>query len=570
MSFNVADEISRKILLSDIVRKDVAIELKGKEYVGHCPFHLEKTASFFINDEKGIFHCFGCGISGNIFNYVMRRDGITFHQALKKLADLAGIKISEPITSKYNELYRIFELATCFFESNKQVASSYITTRGINGCNQFRIGYAPSGDGLYRYLVHNGCNTAEIEASGLFSKKYTKHLCSRFQNRIIFPIFDNHDHVIAFGGRTIINKEPKYLNSPETAIFLKHKTLFAFNFAVKNVSKKHPFIVVEGYIDVITMHKYGFNTTVGTMGTALSVDHLNMLWKYSNEPIICMDGDKAGRKAMKRIAHLALRALSPGYSVRFCILPEGVDPDVLVKSENTGASFMHNLLAKSLSLSAFLWQEYVQEINNIENIPEKIALWETEIFKELDCIPDNTVKKLYKSEFSKNIYSYRHNNRTHTAITVKHENIISHQPSIDEYVLSYILVSKPNIIPSVIEKLLCVPFANKSLEKLWKSVAMSDDISNILKDSKNSELIASIIECGSKYYHLLDKLDDEILSDWLYIYEKTVSKQIEKVDLTSAMKEFRQVGTQTSWDRLRALKMYSLLKGRRKRVEQNT
>lgn len=558
-------QIKDRLILSDFIRKDVELTLKGREYVGNCPFHSEKTGSFFVSDEKCAFHCFGCGVSGDIFKYVMLRDGVTFPQALKKLADLVGIELIENKSKQKNAgIYKVLETATDFFEQNKSIVTEYMKKRELDDLtiyNTFHIGYAPNSNELYKYLINNGCKEADITKSGLFLEKYTNKFYPRFKERLIFPIYDRRNRVIAFGGRVVSNGEPKYLNSPETEIFLKRNTLYAYNIAYENVTDKKPFIVTEGYVDVITMHRYGFNTTVGTMGTALSTNHLAMLWKYSDEPIICMDGDDAGQKAMNRIARLALTALSPGKSLKFCLLPNSVDPDTFLKTE--GANAMHSLLSRPISLSDFLWEEYLKELYKTDRTPEKTALWENKIFKDLETIPDNTIRRLYKSKIRSSIYNLNHSKsqlvirKILNASAYKQLSVIERE-AMCEYVLSYILVMRPALVSSMIEKLSYITFSNKSLRSFWNFIVESDDPSDVIASDKFSRVVEEIRTTGSKFYQINEQSDEELLNDWIFIFDKIVSKPAEKKEQEIASKEFAKSGSEKSWERLKALKMYSI------------
>ncbi len=568
-------QIKERLLLSDFISKDVELTVKGREYVGNCPFHLEKTGSFFVSDEKCAFHCFGCGVSGDIFKYVMLRDGVTFLQALKKIADFAGIELLENANQQKNTgIYKILEIATRFFEQNKSAVNEYLKKRKLDDAkiyNTFHIGYIPNGNELYKHLIDNNCKKADIVKSELFLEKYTNKFYPRFRNRLMFPIYDIRNRVIAFGGRAIDDSNPKYLNSPETEIFLKHNTLYAYNIACKNVSNKKPFIVTEGYIDVVIMHKYGFNTTVGTMGTALSTQHLTMLWKYSDDPIICMDGDSAGQKAMNRIAHLALTMIFPGKSLKFCQLPDNADPDSFLKTN--GADAMNCLLSQSINLCDFLWKEYLKELCKTDRTPEKIALWESNIFKDLDTIPDNTVRRLYKAKFSSNIYNFnRHKKSQRFIFESLNANAykrlqVAERKNMCEYVLSYIIVMSPALINSVIEKLPCVFFNNKNLAEFWNFVIESEDPINAIASEKCINTVNEIKNIGNKFYRISDLSDENLLNDWLFLFDKIVSKPAEKTEQKTASEDFVKSGDKNAWERLKALKIYSISEKRGKNVK---
>ncbi len=546
----IINEIKSRLLLSDIIKKDIKLIKKGKEYIGNCPFHIEKTGSFFVSDEKCSFHCFGCGISGNIFKYIMIKDGITFYQALNKLAEIANIKLPEGHNTDYiksGNIYSILNIALEYYKHNINKVIDYCNNRGITNINDFHLGFSPNNNDLYDILVKNNFSKEDINKSGLFintdyskfgnQKNFQNIVYPRFRNKLMFPIFDNKNRVIAFGGRSIDGTEPKYLNSPETDVFHKHLVLFAFNIASKNVSNKNPFIVVEGYIDVVIMHQYGFKSTVGTMGTALSEDNLMTLWKYCDEPIICLDGDSAGYKAMVKIANIALSKLTPGKSLRFVIIPNNEDPDSYLMKY--GKESMEKLINNSLSLIDFIWDYFTKQFEILDKTPEKIALWEQEIYTTLDKISNDRIKLFYKQDIKNKIYNITKQlfYKTNSIIQRNNKYNINNIPVINNYnnehlnekLLIYIIIMKPSIIPTVIEDLFRIPFANASFNNIINSIA--DNIEDTCKTTeinldytkkKYSNIINSIINQCSKVYNIEKQTDEEIINYWYYLMERVL------------------------------------------------
>lgn len=562
---NIINEIKSRLLLSDIIKKDIKLIRKGKEYIGNCPFHVEKTASFFVSDEKCSFHCFGCGISGSIFTYIIKKEGLTFYQTLKKLAALANIQLPEKTNIEYvkdNSIYKILNIALEYYKHNINIAMDYCNNRGITNIKDFQLGFAPNNNELYKLLLKNNFTQENIDKSGLFlSNNYP-----RFRNRLMFPIFDNKNQVIAFGGRSIDGSDPKYLNSPETAIFHKHLILFAFNIASNNVSNKNPFIIVEGYMDVLTMHQFGFTSVIGTMGTSLSEEHLFNIWKYCDEPIICMDGDNAGYKAMVRTANIALSKLTPGKSLRFVIIPNNDDPDSYIRSY--GKDAMEQLINDNLSLIDFLWAYFVKEFLNDNKTPEKIALWEQEIYNTIDKISNDRIRTFYKNEIKNRIYCltkqlfYRK-----TLYRANNNDVVSEysNKNLNENLLLYILIMRPSIIQFVIEDLFRIPFSNNntSFNNIINSIANDAEISINKIKQKYSVVINDIIDQCSRIYKIDKQTDEELINYWYYLLDRVVLISQESNEIDNVYNECKIEINNNNWQRLKSLKMYLLLKRRK-------
>ncbi|KAB3533236.1 DNA primase [Alkaliphilus serpentinus] len=325
--------------ISNVISNYISIKASGANYKALCPFHREKTPSFMINPQKQIYKCFGCGEGGNVINFVMKIENIDFIEAVKLLAQRANIPLPEMNISEKDkqllqqrlELYDINREAARFFYLNLKKkgnnAKEYLKERGISQevMKSFGLGYAPhSWDDLLKYLKKAGYKEDRILLSGLIvPKKEKKEYYDRFRNRIIFPIFDARGNVIAFGGRVMDNSLPKYLNSPETPVFNKSDTLYALNIARKNITDNR-MILVEGYMDVIALHQYGFKNCVATLGTSLTKGHAIKLKKYCNEVIICFDGDEAGEKATLRSLEIFKEV---DLNSRVLIIPDELDPD---------------------------------------------------------------------------------------------------------------------------------------------------------------------------------------------------------------------------------------------------
>lgn len=371
-----------RLTLSTIIGRKVRVQRSGREFKACCPFHKEKTPSFYINDEKGFFHCFGCGAHGDAVGFLMRHDNLSFVEAVESLALEAGMEVPQQtpadiLKSKQEKsIYALLDDATKFFEEqlysdkHKEVLQ-YLLKRGlsIETISSFRIGYAPDDPQILRsYLKLRDYTDAQMVEAGVIklSQKGTEPY-SFFRDRVMFPVMDMRGRSIAFGGRILPDymrppernsdyKPPKYINSSDTSLFHKGRNLYAQQHAREH-AKDRAIVVVEGYMDVIALHQAGINTAVAPLGTAVTEDQLSLLWKITPHdikmPILCFDGDNAGYRAALRAAERALPMLKPNQSLQFCFLPEGEDPDSFITAR--GKNEFEQLLARSISLAEFLW-----------------------------------------------------------------------------------------------------------------------------------------------------------------------------------------------------------------------
>ena len=351
------DEIRDRVPISAVVGSRVSWDRKKTnasrgDYWACCPFHGEKTPSFHCEDRKGRYHCFGCGVTGDHFRFLTELDGMSFPEAVERIADMAGVPMpardeqAERRERERASLTDVMEMATAFFQDQLQSAAgararAYLRERGLTSATQqaFRLGYAPdSRNALKEFLASKGVEKAQIEACGLVVHGDDVPVSfDRFRDRIMFPIPDSRGRIIAFGGRALSPDVPaKYLNSPETELFHKGRVLYNFARARQAVQREGTVIAVEGYMDVIALAQAGFENVVAPLGTALTEDQLELLWRMTGEPVLCFDGDKAGMKAAWRAADLALPLIQAGRTARFALLPEGKDPDDLVKDGRRG------------------------------------------------------------------------------------------------------------------------------------------------------------------------------------------------------------------------------------------
>jgi DNA primase len=404
------DEIRARLPVSEVARQRVRLKKEGREWRGLSPFNAEKTPSFFVNDQKGFFHDFSSGKHGDAFKFVMETEGVSFPEAVERLAAMAGLPLPSPSPEqdarekKRASLTEVLELATQFFESQLAGkagahARTYLSGRQVDPALQkeFRLGYSPADRYALRdHLAGRGVDReAMIEAGLLVHGEDIAVPYDRFRERVIFPIADRSGRVIAFGGRALEKDvQAKYLNSPETPLFHKGQCLYNHHRARKAAHETGRVVVVEGYMDVIAMAGAGVAECVAPLGTALTPDQCELLWRMAEEPILCFDGDKAGRKAAYRAIDTALPLMSVGRSLRFALLPEGVDPDDLARS--SGSAGVADLLNGSLPFVDILWMRETE--GHVFDTPERRAALEQRLSASVQAIRDASLRRHYEQD----------------------------------------------------------------------------------------------------------------------------------------------------------------------------
>jgi DNA primase len=381
------DELRHRINIAELIGRKVRLTRRGRNHTGLCPFHTEKSPSFNVQEDKGFYHCFGCGVHGDAFTFVMETEGLSFREAVEKLAAEQGME--SPLKGQRSAkdekgasgrtLYEVMDLAAAWFEAQLAgpqgvAARDYLKSRGLDGAarTRFRLGFAPDGrTALIGHLSSMGVSLDEIVAAGLAGQpEGGGDPYDRFRARVMFPIFDVRGRCIAFGGRTLLPEgKPKYLNSPETPLFKKSAVLFNHQSARAAAAKGQPVIVAEGYVDVIALVMAGFEGAVAPLGTALTEDQVALLWRMADEPILCFDGDKAGQAAASRAIDRTLPELEPGKSLRFAILPGGQDPDDLIRAQ--GRDAMAWVLDAAKPLIDAVWERELHALD--PSTPERVA-----------------------------------------------------------------------------------------------------------------------------------------------------------------------------------------------------
>ena len=406
------DELRARLPVSEVVGRRVKLRKQGREFIGLSPFNKEKSPSFTVNDQKGFFHDFSSGKHGDIFGFVMETEGVQFPEAVERLAQMAGVplpKVSqedEQRDARRKTLHDVMELAAKYFEATLSgragaKARGYLADRGLDAATQvkFRLGYATNERfALKEHLGSHGIPVEDMVEAGLLVAGDDIPLpFDRFRDRVMFPITDLRGRVIAFGGRALDKDVPaKYLNSPETPLFHKGATLYNIATARQAAHDGAPVVAVEGYVDVIAMVTAGFAATVAPLGTALTEDQLALLWKMADEPVLCFDGDKAGIRAAYRAVELAMARLKPGKSLKFALLPEGQDPDDLVRS--AGREAVAEVIGAARPLAAMLWARETE--GHSFDTPERRAALEARVNEVTAAIADDFVRKYYRQDFS--------------------------------------------------------------------------------------------------------------------------------------------------------------------------
>lgn len=465
------EEIQQRITLSSVVREGVSLTKKGREYQGLCPFHNEKTPSFYVNDEKGFYHCFGCGAHGDTIGFMEAFYKLSFMEALQTLAQKCGLQVPKNLDTKtssappnhaYERLHKcLYEAAAFYYRKLTQDTQSkawhYVMSRGLSmdDIRNFGLGFAPAGPELEQHLKSKGFDNADlIDAGLLVDIEEERRTYLRFRDRLMFPIWDRKNQIIAFGGRSLGQDMPKYMNSPETLVFHKGKTLYGLNRALKTRNLQHGFFVCEGYMDVIRMHKVGLTQTVAPLGTAIAEEQFLLLWKYASQITLCFDGDSAGRLAAKRAVERALPYIGPERQVSILLLPQGEDPDSFL--QNQGLSAFQQL--KAFPMSQYMWEVATQDQSFAT--PETKVKIKNELLSLSAKIQDAQTRKAYEEFFltqmrQQNAPSLQSSRKTSFTANQSHTvpQVLFDHMSVLTQVLLKALITRPKILNEVLESL---------------------------------------------------------------------------------------------------------------------
>ena len=443
---NFTDELRARLSVVDVVGRVVPLTRKGQNYWGCCPFHNEKTPSFSVNEEKGFYHCFGCGEHGDIISFTMKHNNLDFKAAITELANMAGLKMPDYKPRDPNVVRRedaLFDIcgraaqtyAEKLFTPDGAHALDYVRRRGFSDdmIKKYRIGYAPKNN----IIANKFAESKFLIPSGL-CRRGDYGMYDFFRDKLMFPIFNAHGKIVAFSGRSLDGSEPKYINTTDTDIFHKRQTVFGLNFARDAIHRANRSIVVEGQIDAIKMQVNGFPETVAPLGTALTEDHIALLCKSNRNIIFCFDGDGAGQKAAARACNIVLPFIRDTSDVRFAFVSGGKDPDEILKSG--GADAMRKIIDEAVALTDFLWE--LTNKNYIVSTPGGRAQAEKFLDGQIEKIADPELRKQYKQEYDKRKFQNWHSwKRVPKTVNIKLPDI----DAITKNTLVYIVNKYPEL-----------------------------------------------------------------------------------------------------------------------------
>ncbi len=522
------DEIKLRLKVSQIVGKTVQLKKRGKEFIGLSPFKNEKSPSFTVNDEKEFYHCFSSGEHGNIFDFLMKTKSIGFGEAVKTLAAEAGMQpyrfsnFDQKKDLRYQTYIKIFKDYSSYFnqqlfDKNNKEALNYLLKRGLKEeiISEFQLGYVPWKNNFYEYLIKK-YSEEDINLTGLYYKNdKTGKYVDRFNSRIIFPVNNISGDTIAFGGRIIReSKLAKYINSPETEFYKKGNMIFNLDKAKDLRSETDEVLIVEGYMDVVSVYGSGIKNVIANSGTALTERQIILIWKFFSNPIICLDGDESGQKAALRIAEKLFPLINEINKIYFSIMPEGKDPDDYIKQN--GRDGLLNLLKEKEIIQSFIWNYHLNKIN--KNNPYEISKFEKEIKKLSYSIQDETLKKYVLEDFLEKIKrltpiqtsreSYRYTPfKKRIDYQILKETKILYQKRKDlskiqiiEFSILFLILNYLELTAKKLEELSEIEFLTEKNEGLKNLVITS------LSEGNDKELINSKID--KSYNKILDEINE--------------------------------------------------------------
>jgi len=597
MSFPPAflEELRARLTLSDIIGKRIPLTRAGREFKACCPFHKEKSPSFYINDEKQFFHCFGCGAHGDVIGFVMRYDRLSFPEAIENIAQIAGIPVPRdtPVDrerfDKEKHLLELLERATVWFEEQLYApqgreALTYLQGRGLSAdaIRRFRLGYAPQdSQSLLRKLQSEKYKIEDIMAVGLAKKSENRaDYYSFFRHRVIFPVGDRRGLTVAFGGRVLGEGEPKYLNSPDHNLFHKGHLLYGLSRARTAAAQGKDLIIVEGYMDVIAMAEAGYTGALAPLGTALT-DARDPTRDYS--PILCFDSDAAGQRAATRAMERALPLLTSTQTIRFAVMTGAKDPDDLLRQ--SGKSAMDLILKQSKPMVDAIWETTLS--GRALRTPEDRGAFIAAIKKRVNQIQNESLRHLYLEEIQKRVsetFDWRtHTQKTHQKFSPSAKTFKKPWPSpeplvnrkqpmnaqtLREKALLAILINHPALFDEFSEDITRINFTTPVYETLRQTLidALSQDIA--LTDSAElqryfvdtSPGLASLLTellSEATYVHAAyarpDRSLEQARQGWKSIWNKYL-KELLQIDLQNASRRYAEDNTAESLTRLMALR----------------
>jgi len=559
------DEIKLRVKVSQVVGKYVQLKKRGKEFIGLSPFKNEKTPSFTVNDEKGFYHCFSTSEHGNIFDFLMKTKSLRFGEAVKVLASEAGMQVykfskfdkeKEEKFDKYKKVIKEYSeyFQKQLFDKKNSFALNYLRERKLSdeAIKKFKLGYVPATN--FFEELSKKYSIEDIKSTGLyyFVEKNNKYI-DRFKNRIIFPIFNLSDDIIAFGGRIIKGDNlAKYINSPETEFYKKGRQLFNLNFAKDERSNSKEVIIVEGYMDVISLYSRGIKNVISNSGTALTESQINLIWKFFSDPIICLDGDTSGQQAAIRIAERLFPLINEENRIYFSILEQGKDPDDIVK--DVGKEGFSKFLNDKIIIQSFIWETYANKINTSN--PYEVTKFEKQMRKLCSLIKDDTLKKYILEDFLSKINKLtpnvnfkigpRYSKRTNFKVLNETKKIHLQKKNLTrenlvEFSILFIMIFHGGAVSSNIENISSITFSNTENEKLKNILINYIKLNKTEKEIENearkinSTLVKNIYEnsnlkliVNKKNYDQIKELFDDFTNDLLESQNRKKIESLEK------------------------------------------
>jgi DNA primase len=490
MAFPAAflEELRSRISLSGLVARRVKLVRRGREFTGLCPFHHEKTPSFYVVEEKSFFHCFGCGAHGDAIGFVMRADNLDFLEAVEKLASEVGLLVPRATLEEREKarrrktLLETLEAAAAFYESRLwspagTAARGYLQARGLDGdtIRRFRLGWASEDrQALRRALTADYTEPLLVEA-GLLYRPEDGEPFDYFRGRVMFPIGDRGGRIVGFGGRILGDGQPKYLNSRENPVFEKGRVLYGWSAARAASAEGREPVVTEGYMDVIALHRAGFSSAVAALGTALTDFHLRELWRLGSEPVLCFDGDAAGQHAAERSLRRALPLLQPGHSLRFARLPSGEDPDSLVG--RGGREAFEQVIAAARPMSRMLWE--IELGASPVDTPERRADLHQRLAEDVATIADPIVRNEYNRFMRDHLFQVSRVSPGRPTPSLRRSAFARERPDassprapgrVQREILFRILLQSPTLIDKVAEEFSGLEVPEPELDKLRRKI----------------------------------------------------------------------------------------------------
>lgn len=553
-------EIKDRVSLRSEVGKRVSLKRKGQDYWACCPFHNEKSPSFHVREEKGYYHCFGCGAHGNVFDFIQQTQGMTFPEAVEYLAPIAGVTLEreevDPAAQKRKEDgLAALERACVYFQRSLVGAPlDYFKGRGLTTevIKEYRLGYAPdSWHELRDYLMNEGFSAQTLRDTGLcIESDKGKGDYDRFRGRVMFPIMNMKGEVIAFGGRTLDGSEPKYLNSPETKFFYKGRNLYALNKHREAIHKQQKALLVEGYMDAVALAQAGIELAVAPLGTAVTEEQIRLLWRYNEAPVVCLDGDEAGQQAAVRLAYRILPELIPSKTLEFLALPQGEDPDSYVKAK--GRDAFYDLLSHTIGLDDVLWHDICKDIDLASG--QGRATLESRINERLKPIKDNKVRAHMVSSLKDRMWQSILGKRAKSATNHKVPVRVKAQFSKKDMLLALPLY-QPAMLADIAEYLAEIPYEDTDMRLIQSTLLKYFHEGGVESDTLQTYLVkADVDEPANK---LVKQLHQEVLEGntqelWRNLYQEVKQQWLTPQKLKQAKAQADENLSQ-SWEQMRQL-----------------